>query len=148
MRKTIFVSAVLIAVAAPAMAERVPQTAAGYDPQAATMQPANPKHTRPMATTPGQEQASPEREALNRKLEADLQSWHERIANYRQTANNRGNHDAMDRGEALEHQWIIAKEAWQRMNQTSGANWETSHDQVETAMDDLAETWSEAPRLN
>lgn len=83
----------------------------------------------------------------NRQIEDELADWHDRIAEYAQTANVRGNEDAMERGRVLQQKWTIAKEARQRMNQTSGANWKTSRQQVEFAMDDLKTAWSDSPRL-
>lgn len=130
---------------AAAVAQQVPQAAPGYDPKAATMQPGNPANTRPLAATPDQREAALPRERFNQQAEQRLREWESRIAEYRQTANVRGDSDAMDQGATLNAKWIIAKESWQRMNQTAGADWEASKIKFEYAMDALREAWRRAP---
>jgi len=144
-------SVIALAVAvcsAAAVAQQVPQTAPGYDPEAATMQPGNPGNTRPLAATPDQREATLPRERFNQQSEQRLRAWESRIAEYRQTANLRGDNDAMEQGAALNEKWIVAKESWQRMNQTAGGDWETSKTHFDYAMEDLREAWSRAPGTN
>ena len=131
-----------------ASAQGVPQAAPGYDPKAGTMQPGNPDNTRPMSTTPDQREAAAPRERFNQKAEQTLRAWDARIAEYRETANLRGRQEAMEQGATLNEKWIIAKESWQRMNQTAGADWETSKIQFEYAMDALRDAWEQAPPVN
>jgi len=133
---------------AAAVAQKVPHAAPGYDPEAATMQPGNPANTRPLAATPDQREAVLPRERFNQQAEQRLREWDSRIAEYRQTANLRGDRDAMEQGATLNEKWIVAKESWQRMNQTAGENWETSKIQFDYAMDALREAWSRAPGRN
>jgi len=112
------------------------------------MQPGNPANTRPLAATPDQREAVLPRERFNQQAEQRLREWDSRIAEYRQTANLRGDRDAMEQGATLNEKWIVAKESWQRMNQTAGENWETSKIQFDYAMDALREAWSRAPGRN
>ena len=111
------------------------------------MQPGNPANTRPLAATPDQREAVLPRERFQ-QAEQRLREWDSRIAEYRQTANLRGDRDAMEQGATLNEKWIVAKESWQRMNQTAGENWETSKIQFDYAMDALREAWSRAPGRN
>lgn len=102
--------------------------------------PAEPGRGPALAETPDRE-AAPRREARQEALRKDLEEWRDRVELWRRDHEAYGGRDeAAKLNEALQR----AEQAWRRLAQSTGPEWDKALADVEQARERLERRWDEA----